>query len=91
MSLLHAWSGFPRRWLPTNVFGKNDAKLSLEDMQLIMTQNGLDETGIKRDLQVRFLAHRQAETASEAADEDTRKQALATAAAVLATADGFLD
>jgi hypothetical protein len=90
-ALLREWRGDPKRWVRVNVFGKNDAKLNLEYMQDDMTQNGLDDTGTKIDLQRRFLAHRQAEAASEAADEDTRKQALATAAAVLATADGFLD
>jgi hypothetical protein len=75
-ALLREWRGDPKRWVRVNVFSKNDHKISLEHMQVVMTENGLDATGAKIDLQRRFLAH---------------KQALATAAAALATADGFLD
>ena len=35
-------------------------------MQLVMTQNGLDATGAKIDLQRRFLAHKQSLAAAEA-------------------------
>jgi hypothetical protein len=64
--------------------------MTLKDMQLIMSQNRLDDTGSKKDLQVRFLTHRQAEAASEVATEAARKQALDTATVALDTADGFL-
>ena len=90
-ALLREWRDDPERNVHVNVFGKNDAKVSLDDMQLVKTQNGLDDTGTKQDLQRRFLAHKQAEATAKAAAEAARKQDLATAAAVLATADGFLD
>jgi hypothetical protein len=93
-ALLREWRGDPERNVRVNVFSKNDHKISLNDMQDVMTQNGLDNTGTKQDLQRRFLAHKQAEAARKqalAAAEAAHKQALATAAAALATADGFLD
>ena len=90
-ALLREWRNDLERNVRVNVFSKNDHKISLKDMQDIMTQNGLDDTGTKQDLQRRFLAHKQALAAAKAAAEAARKQDLATAAAALATADGFLD
>ena len=66
-ALLREWRGDPKRWVPVNVFSKNDHKVSLNDMQLVMTQNGLDATGAKMDLQRRFLAYKQALSTAEAA------------------------
>jgi ribosomal protein L12E/L44/L45/RPP1/RPP2 len=90
-ALLREWRGDPPRDVRVNVFSKNDHKISLEHMQLVMTQNGLDATGAKIDLQRRFLAHKQAAEATRKQAVATAAAALATAAAALATADGFLD
>jgi hypothetical protein len=59
-ALLREWRGDPPRHVRVNVFSKNDHKITLKDMQLVMTQNGLDATGAKIDLQRKFLAHKQA-------------------------------
>ena len=66
-ALLREWRGDPKRWVPVNVFSKNDHKVSLNDMQLVMTQNGLDATGAKIDLQRIFLSYKQAMSTAEAA------------------------
>jgi hypothetical protein len=59
-ALLRELRGDPPRDVRVNVFSNNDHKISLNDMQLVMTENGLDATGAKIDLQRKFLAHKQA-------------------------------